>query len=83
LKPGNLGDSSQEPIYIPDTDIGIPLVCDQVNVVSASAGFRRIYYGLTVKNNSRRDLFPYLLYFNSTDYSIQVRFTDIYTLRHI
>jgi hypothetical protein len=81
LKPSNLGNSLEELIYIPDADI--PLVCDQENVVSASAGSRRVYYGLTVKNNSGRNLFPFLMYFNPTDYSTQVRFTDIYTLRHI
>jgi hypothetical protein len=78
LKQSNLGIIWEEPIYIPETDIGTPLVVDRENVVSASAAFKQVFYGLTVKNDSSRNLFPYLMYFNPTDYSIQVRFTGFY-----
>jgi len=59
---------SEEPIYFPDGRTDIPLAVDTENTVSAGTD----HYGLTIKNGSDRNLFPYLMYFDPTDYSIQV-----------
>lgn len=64
---------SEQPIYVPDGDTGMPLALNSKNMVSASeaaADLDSAFYGLTVTNNSGRDPFPYLIYFDSSDYSI-------------
>ncbi|KIM73856.1 hypothetical protein PILCRDRAFT_14925 [Piloderma croceum F 1598] len=67
----NPDEISEEAIYFPDGLVDIPLVLDRENVVLASGNFDQIFYGLTVKNSSGRNLFPYLVYFDPSDYSIQ------------
>ena len=70
---------SEEAIYMPDGDIGMPLALDRENIVfipretTTAYNNNRVFFGLTVKNNSGRKLFPYLLNFDPSDYSIQVR----------
>ena len=64
---------SEEPIYTPDGDTGMPLVVDRENIVFATGEDNDLFYGLHVTNHSGRHLFPYLVYFDPSDYSIQVR----------
>jgi hypothetical protein len=67
---------SEEALYMPDGDTGMPLAVDHENIVftaSEANGDHDLFYGLSVTNNSSRHLFPYLLYFDPSDYSIQVR----------
>ncbi|KIM75897.1 hypothetical protein PILCRDRAFT_13260 [Piloderma croceum F 1598] len=65
----------EEPIYTPDGLVNIPLVLDHSNEVVASseatADVDCLFYGLTVKNQFPCGLFPYLFYFDASDYSIQ------------
>ena len=69
----------EEPIYVPDGIFNMSLVLDRENAVfipsKAITAFdsNRVFYGLTIKNNSGCKLFPYIIYFDPTDYSIQVR----------
>jgi hypothetical protein len=69
----------EEPIYVPDGLLNISLVLDRENTVfipsKAITAFNsnRVFYGLTIKNNSGCKLFPYIIYFDPADYSIQVR----------
>ena len=55
----------------------MPLVVDGENVVFVASGAdedRDLFYGLSVTNHSGRHLFPYIVYFDPSDYSIQVKF---------
>jgi hypothetical protein len=75
LARGNIGqplkkliEISEEAIYVPDGDTGMPLAVDCENIVFATSeanGDHDLFYG--------RHLFPYLVYFDPSDYSIQVR----------
>jgi hypothetical protein len=64
---------SAEAIYMPDGDIGMPLAVDRENIVFAASEVHDLFYGLSVRNHSGRHLFPYLVYFDPSDYSIQVK----------
>lgn len=72
----------EQPIYAPDGRIDIILVTVRENTVFASseatADVDGSFYGLTITNQSGRDLFPYLFYFDPSDYSIQVMSPDFY-----
>jgi hypothetical protein len=65
---------------MPDEHFDMPLVFDRENTVfipnRATTAFNsnRTFYGLTIKNHSARKLFTYLIYFDPSDYSIQVWF---------
>ncbi|KIM75324.1 hypothetical protein PILCRDRAFT_13733 [Piloderma croceum F 1598] len=65
----------EQPIYAPDGHIDIILITERENTVFASskatADINGPFYRLTVTNESGRDLFPYLFYFDPSDYSIQ------------
>ena len=69
----------EEATYMPDGEFDMPLVLDCENTVfisnTTTAAFdnNRVFYGLTVVNKSGRNLFPYLVYFDPSDYSIQVK----------
>jgi hypothetical protein len=73
LKLSNPDQISEEAIYMPDGDTGMPLAVDHENIVCATSDDYDLFYGLRVTNNSGRHLFPYLVYFDPSDYSIQVR----------
>jgi hypothetical protein len=67
----------EEAIFVP-ADAGMPLAPDRENIVfisneATAFNDNHVYYGLTLKNNTSRPLFPYLLNFDPSDYSIQVR----------
>jgi hypothetical protein len=69
----------EESIYVPDGLLDMRLALDRENTVfipkkaAMASNSDRVFYGLTIKNNSGRNLFPYLIYFDPSDYSIQVR----------
>jgi len=69
----------EEPIYVPDGLLDMRLALDRENTVfipkkaTMAYNSNRVFYGLTIKNNSGRNLFPYLVYFDPSDYSIQVK----------
>ena len=66
----------EEAIYMPDGMASVLLSIDLENTVRIPAGASSnsgVFYGLTMRNNSGRKLFPYLMYFDPSDYSIQVR----------
>jgi len=66
---------------MPDGHTGMPLVVDGENVVLAtSEPDEDIFYGLSVMNHSGRHLFPYLVYFDPSDYSIRVKFWCLYSV---
>jgi hypothetical protein len=74
LKHSNPDEISEEAIYMPD-GTGMPLVVDGENVVFATSDLeadedRDLFYGLSVTNHSDRHLFPYLVCFDPSDYSI-------------
>ena len=67
----------QEPIYGPDNVENIVFRPNEVHTISipddtCSEGLDNKIYGLTLQNNSEHKLFPYLFYFDPTDYNIQV-----------
>jgi hypothetical protein len=64
--------ASEEAIYMPDGKISLTLASDHENTVFIS-NEAITYYGLTVTNESGRNLFPYLIYFDPSDYSVKVR----------
>jgi hypothetical protein len=64
--------ASAEAIYMPDGKISMTLAPDHENTVFIS-NEATTYYGLTVTNESGRNLFPYLIYFDPSDYSVEVR----------
>jgi hypothetical protein len=78
LEQTNRDDVSEEPLYMPDGRFHMPLLLDRENTVTiptkavTALDCNRIFYGLTVTNYSGRQLFPYLVYFDPSDYSIQV-----------
>jgi hypothetical protein len=83
LTQGNPDQISEEAIYIPNGHTGIPLAVDRENIVFAASeanGDHDQFYGLSVTNNSGRHLFPYLVYFDPSDYSIQVRSSCLYSV---
>jgi hypothetical protein len=72
------------PIYAPASDD--LLSCDPEPIIYAGGGPFEVpevkeavipnddnFYGLTLENHSQLDLFPYVFYFDPSDYSIQVR----------
>ncbi|KIM75895.1 hypothetical protein PILCRDRAFT_13258 [Piloderma croceum F 1598] len=65
----------EEPMYIPQGLVDQPLILSHINEVVASSKATTdvdyLFYGLTVTNESPHDLFPYLFYFDPSDYSIQ------------
>jgi hypothetical protein len=69
----------EESISIPDGQFDMPLVPDRENTIfcSSDGTTSGLFYGLTLKNNSGRHLFPYLIYFDASDYSIQVTISDL------
>jgi hypothetical protein len=70
-----------EAIYMPDGGASILLSIDRENTVWIPAGATSdsgVFYGLTMRNNSGRKLFPYLMCFDPSDYSIQVRLTCLH-----
>jgi len=74
---------SEEAIYMPDGICNVSLIPNRdsentVFIPSKGTTTQRVFYGLTVKNNSGRKLFPYLLNFDPSDYSIQVRSSYLY-----
>jgi hypothetical protein len=71
---------SEEIIYMPDGDTSIPLAVNRENIVFAASEDHDLFYGLRVTNNSDRHLFPYLVYFDPSDYSIQVRSRCLYSV---
>jgi hypothetical protein len=76
LTQSNPDQISEEAIYVPDGVTDMPLAVDRENIVFAASeanGDHDQFYGLSVTNNSGRHLFPYLVYFDPSDYSIQVR----------
>jgi hypothetical protein len=75
LTPSNPNQFMEETIYMPDRDTSISLIPDSETTVFATSEVDgdRAFYGLSITNNSMRHLFPYLLYFNPYDYSIQVK----------
>jgi hypothetical protein len=78
LTQSNLDEIWEEPVYIPDGHFDMPLVLDHPNTVFISSqpttavNSDRVFYGLTLQNYSGRKLFPYIMYFDPSDYSIQV-----------
>ncbi|KIM75177.1 hypothetical protein PILCRDRAFT_827595 [Piloderma croceum F 1598] len=56
---------------MPDGDTSIPLAVNCENIMFAASKDHDLFYGLRVTNNSDRHLFPYLVYFDPSDYSIQ------------
>lgn len=72
-------EDTDETMYMPDGEFDMPLLLNRENTVfisnaiTASYDSNRVFYGLTVTNKSGRNLFPYLVYFDPSDYSIQVR----------
>jgi hypothetical protein len=75
LKQSNPGRSSEEAIYVPATSIRLSLDRENTIIIPPSGGIsnRGVFYGLTMRNHSGRKLFPYLMYFDPSNYSIQVR----------
>jgi len=77
LTQSNPDQISEEAIYMPGRDTSMPLALGRENIVFAASGANgdhdSAFYGLSVTNNSGRHLFPYLVYFDPSDYSIQVR----------
>ena len=79
LMHSNPDQHAEEAIYMPDGRAGMPLALDPKNTVFITAeamidyNSDGVFYGLTIKNNSGRKLFPYLMKFDPSDYSIQVR----------
>lgn len=74
LEQTNPMQNGEEPIYAPDGKVMVPL--DPENEVTVyipckSALVNLEYYGVTVHNLSGRELFPYLFYFDPSDYSIK------------
>jgi hypothetical protein len=84
LKQSNSDQDLEEPTYTPDELVDIPLVLGHRNTVVASSeatpDVNCLFYGLTVTNQSVRDLFPYIFYFDPSDYSIQVMYLDFYSI---
>lgn len=81
LKQTNPGQVLEEPFYRPDENINVlALKPDQETIIripSETTENNHEYYGVTIKNLSGRRLFPYLFYFDPTDYSIQVMSFDL------
>jgi hypothetical protein len=73
LKQSNPNQILEEAIYIPDGTTGISLTVDHENIVFAASKYQNLFYGLHMTNNSDCHLFPYLVHFDPSDYSIQVR----------
>jgi hypothetical protein len=75
---------TEEAIYMPDGSAGVPLALNRENTVfipaEATTPFNSndVLYGLTIKNHSGRNLFPYLMNFDPSDYSIQVRYLHLH-----
>jgi hypothetical protein len=69
----------EDSIYMPDGQFDMLLVPDHENTIfcSSDGTTRGLSYGLTLKNNSGRHLFPYLIYFDASDYSMQVTISDL------
>jgi len=69
---------SEKDMYIPDGEFDMPLFSNRANTIfvhsqpTASVDCKRVFYGLSVKNYSGYNLFPYLIYFDPSDYSMQV-----------
>jgi hypothetical protein len=64
---------SGEEVYVRDGEFDMPLLSDRENTIFVQSQHdNRVFYGLTVKNYSSHNLFPYLVYFDPSDYSIQV-----------
>ena len=75
LKRSNVEGSFVNPVYVPDRNTEILLQPDHeltVQVPAQQPLLNRVFHGLTVQNFSDRNLFPYLIYFDPSDYSIQV-----------
>ena len=77
LTQSNPEEISEEPIYMPDGCFNMPHLrlrkhSFMPNKATTAFNSNRVFYGLTVKNNSGRELFPYIIYFDPADYSIQV-----------
>lgn len=65
---------SEEAIYMPDGDTGMTLAFENTVFDTRLGGApHSTFYGLSVRNHSGRHFFPYLAYFDPSDYSIQVR----------
>ena len=80
LTQSNPDQISEEAIYMPDGNVGMPLAVDCENIVYAASEDQDLFYGLCVTNKSGRHLFPYFVYFDPSDYSIQVRSRCLYSV---
>lgn len=73
LRQSNPEMESEEAIFVPDGQISMTLASDPESNTVFISDEARTYYGFTVTNDSGRRLFPYLIYFDPSDYSIEVR----------
>jgi hypothetical protein len=80
LTQSNPDQFAEETIYMPDGDTGTSLTPDSETTVFATneADGDCAFYGLSITNKSKRHLFPYLIYFDPSDYSIQVKSWCLY-----
>ena len=70
---------SDEDMYVRDGKFDMPLFPNRGNTIFVqSQHANSVFYGLTVKNYSSCNLFPYLVYFDPSNYSIQVRSPDLH-----
>lgn len=86
LMHSNPDQHAEEAIYVPDGSAGMPLALNHEHTIFIPAEPTTPYdsndalYGLTIKNHSGRNLFPYLMNFDPSDYSIQVRYLHLHDL---
>jgi hypothetical protein len=70
---------SDEEMYVRDGEFDMPLFSNRGNTIFVqSQRDNSVFYGLTVKNYSSHNLFPYLVYFDPSNYSIQVTSLDLH-----
>ena len=80
LTQSNPDQFTEETIYMPDGVNSISLTpdCETTVFATSEADGDCAFHGLSITNNSKRHLFPYLVYFDPSDYSIQVKSWCLY-----